>query len=200
MYAYLIGHVTDYNVEGIVVEANQIGWNVKVSEETKNYLLTQKGEVKIYTYTYVKEDCLSLFGFISKEELELFKKMISVSGIGPKGALAILSALPFEDLVFAIISGDAKSISKAQGIGAKTAQRLILELKDKLSAESVSAIAAEAGDVSFTEQSAIKEAIEACVALGYSYQEAARALKDIKDDSLRSIPDINLEIMNIILE
>ncbi|MBE5880536.1 MAG: Holliday junction branch migration protein RuvA [Lachnospiraceae bacterium] len=197
MYAYLIGHVTDYNVEGIVVEANQIGWNVKVSEETKNYLLTQKGEVKIYTYTYVKEDCLSLFGFISKEELELFKKMISVSGIGPKGALAILSALPFEDLVFAIISGDAKSISKAQGIGAKTAQRLILELKDKLSAESVSAIAAEAGDVSFTEQSAIKEAIEACVALGYSYQEAARALKDIKDDSLSTEEYVKLALKRL---
>ncbi len=197
MYAYLIGHITDYNVEGIVVEANQIGWNVKVSEETKNYLLTQKGEVKIYTYTYVKEDCLSLFGFISKEELELFKKMISVSGIGPKGALAILSALPFEDLVFAIISGDAKSISKAQGIGAKTAQRLILELKDKLSAESVSAIAAEAGDVSFTEQSAIKEAIEACVALGYSYQEAARALKDIKDDSLSTEEYVKLALKRL---
>ena len=197
MYAYLIGHVTDYNVEGIVVEANQIGWNVKVSEETKNYLLTQKGEVKIYTYTYVKEDCLSLFGFISKEELELFKKMISVSGIGPKGALAILSALPFEDLVFAIISGDAKSISKAQGIGAKTAQRLILELKDKLSPESVSAIAAEAGDVSFTEQSAIKEAIEACVALGYSYQEAARALKDIKDDSLSTEEYVKLALKRL---
>jgi len=197
MYAYLIGHVTDYNVEGIVVEANQIGWNVKVSEETKNYLLTQKGEVKIYTYTYVKEDCLSLFGFISKEELELFKKMISVSGIGPKGALAILSALPFEDLVFAIISGDAKSISKAQGIGAKTAQRLILELKDKLSAESVSAIAAEAGDVSFTEQSAIKEAIEACVALGYSYQEAAQALKDIKDDSLSTEEYVKLALKRL---
>lgn len=197
MYAYLIGHVTDYNVEGIVVEANQIGWNVKVSEETKNYLLTQKGEVKIYTYTYVKEDCLSLFGFISKEELELFKKMISVSGIGPKGALAILSALPFEDLVFAIISGDAKSISKAQGIGAKTAQRLILELKDKLSAESVSAIAAEAGDVSFTEQSAIKEAIEACVALGYSYQEAARALKDIKEDSLSTEEYVKLALKRL---
>lgn len=197
MYAYLIGHVTDYNVEGIVVEANQIGWNVKVSEETKNYLLTQKGEVKIYTYTYVKEDCLSLFGFISKEELELFKKMISVSGIGPKGALAILSALPFEDLVFAIISGDAKSISKAQGIGAKTAQRLILELKDKLSAESVSAIAAEAGDISFTEQSAIKEAIEACVALGYSYQEAARALKDIKDDSLSTEEYVKLALKRL---
>lgn len=197
MYAYLIGHITDYNVEGIVVEANQIGWNVKVSEETKNYLLTQKGEVKIYTYTYVKEDCLSLFGFISKEELELFKKMISVSGIGPKGALAILSALPFEDLVFAIISGDAKSISKAQGIGAKTAQRLILELKDKLSAESVSAIAAEVGDVSFTEQSAIKEAIEACVALGYSYQEAARALKDIKDDSLSTEEYVKLALKRL---
>ena len=140
---------------------------------------------------------MSLFGFISKEELELFKKMISVSGIGPKGALAILSALPFEDLVFAIISGDAKSISKAQGIGAKTAQRLILELKDKLSAESVSAIEAEAGDVSFTEQSAIKEAIEACVALGYSYQEAARALKDIKDDSLSTEEYVKLALKRL---
>ena len=184
MYAYLIGHVAEYNAEGIVIEANQIGWNVKVSEETKNLLSTRTGEVKVFTYTYVKEDCLSLFGFLSKEELELFKKMISVSGIGPKGALAILSALPFEDLVFAIISGDAKSISKAQGIGAKTAQRLILELKDKLSAESVSAVVSEVNETSVVTHTAKQEAIEACVALGYSYPEAARALKEIKDDSL----------------
>lgn len=184
MYAYLIGHVTEYNAEGIVIEANQIGWNVKVSEETKNLLSTRTGEVKVFTYTYVKEDCLSLFGFLSKEELELFKKMISVSGIGPKGALAILSALPFEDLFFAIISGDAKSISKAQGIGAKTAQRLILELKDKLSAESVSAVVSEVNETSVVTHTAKQEAIEACVALGYSYPEAARALKEIKDDSL----------------
>ncbi len=184
MYAYLIGHVTEYNAEGIVIEANQIGWNVKVSEETKNLLSTRTGEVKVFTYTYVKEDCLSLFGFLSKEELELFKKMISVSGIGPKGALAILSALPFEDLVFAIISGDSKSISKAQGIGAKTAQRLILELKDKLSAESVSAVVSEVNETSGVAHTAKQEAIEACVALGYSYPEAARALKEIKDDSL----------------
>lgn len=184
MYAYLIGHVTEYNAEGIVIEANQIGWNVKVSEETKNLLSTRMGEVKVFTYTYVKEDCLSLFGFLSKEELELFKKMISVSGIGPKGALAILSALPFEDLVFAIISGDAKSISKAQGIGAKTAQRLILELKDKLSAESVSAVVSEVNETSVVTHTAKQEAIEACVALGYSYPEAARALKEVKEDSL----------------
>ena len=184
MYAYLIGHVTEYNTEGIVMEANQIGWNVKVSEETKNLLASRSGEVKVYTYTYVKEDCLSLFGFLTKEELELFKKMISVSGIGPKGALAILSALPFEDLVFAIISGDSKSIAKAQGIGAKTAQRLILELKDKLSAESVAAVSSEVNTSSVFSQTAIQEAVEACVSLGYSYQEAARAMKEIKDDNL----------------
>lgn len=197
MYAYLIGHVTEYNSEGIVMEANQIGWNIKVSEETKNLLASRSGEVKVYTYTYVKEDCLSLFGFLTKEELDLFKKMISVSGIGPKGALAILSALPFEDLIFAIISGDSKSIAKAQGIGAKTAQRLILELKDKLSAESVAAVSLEVNTSSVFAQTAIQEAIEACVSLGYSYQEAARAMKEIKDDSLTTEEYVKIALKNL---
>ncbi len=184
MYAYFKGHVTEYTMDGIVLETNQIGRNIKVSEETKRLLSMREGEVKIYTYTYVKEDCFSLFGFLTKEELELFKKMISVSGIGPKGALAILSALSFDDLVFAILSGDAKSIAKAQGIGSKTAQRLILELKDKLSHDNVlQAVTNEVDSVSL-QQEPLREAIEACVALGYSYQEAARVMKEIKEENL----------------
>ena len=147
-------------------------------------LLSDKGHVDSYDIQLqaINETLKKIFD--CNNDFELFKKMISVSGIGPKGALAILSALPFEDLVFAIISGDAKSISKAQGIGAKTAQRLILELKDKLSAESVSAVVSEVNETSVVTHTAKQEAIEACVALGYSYPEAARALKEIKDDSL----------------
>lgn len=184
MYAYFKGHVTEYTSDGIVLETNQIGRNIKVSEETRNLLTMRDGEVKIYTYTYVKEDTFSLFGFLTREELELFKKMITVSGIGPKGALAILSALPFDELVFAILAGDAKSIAKAQGIGSKTAQRLILELRDKLTAESLPVLEGELRNHESKESVAMREAIEACVALGYSYQEAARAIKELGDQEL----------------
>ena len=127
MYAYFIGRVTEYTADGIVLEANNVGYNIKVTGETREILASRDGEVKVYTYTYVKEDTLSLFGFLTREELSLFEKMLTVSGIGPKGALAILAALPYDALIYAILTGDAKSISKAQGIGSKTAQRLIID-------------------------------------------------------------------------
>lgn len=188
MYAYFIGRVTEYATDCIVLETNQIGRNIYVSAHTMQRLHMLEGEVKIYTYTYVKEDAFSLYGFMTKEELELFKKMISVSGIGPKGALAILSAMSFDDLIFAILSGDAKSISKAQGVGAKTAQRLILELKDKVSSELADLPDVNGVDIMMqsSESSAMQEAIEACVALGYSHQEAVRAMREIKETNLTS--------------
>lgn len=136
-------------------------------------------EVKIHTYMNVKEDSISLFGFNTKEELLIFKKMIGVSGIGPKGALAILSTLSIDNLKLAIISDDAKAISKAPGIGVKTASKLILELKDKLSIDDYSN---EFGmevlnNSNNLEISAQKDAVEALVSLGYSSSAAYSAVK-----------------------
>lgn len=181
MYAYFIGKIAYMQADSVVMEVNNIGYNIKVSAVTVQNLSHMSGDVKLYTYTYVKEDALSLFGFLTKEELELFKMMITVNGIGPKGALAILSTMSVDTLRFAILSGDAKSIAKAPGIGAKTAERLIIDLKDKINAEDVFAI--EKGEavtgVVTAELPAKKEAIEALTALGYSATDAVKAVNMI---------------------
>lgn len=184
MYAYFKGKIATVSPEGIILENHGIGYHIKTTEETRNRLLSMGGEVKVHTYTYVKEDAFQLYGFLSEEELELFKKMITVSGIGPKGAMAILSVLPVDALLFAIISGDSKAISKAPGIGAKTAQRLILDLKDKVSAEDILPAGETQEMPVHTDSIARKEAVEALVALGYSQSEAARAVNEVKDGDL----------------
>ena len=137
MYAYFIGKIVSIQQDSVVMEVNHIGYNIKVSSGTIQNLGHMSGELKLYTYTYVKEDTLNLYGFLNRAELELFKQMITVNGIGPKGALAILSTMTVDALRFAILAGDSKSIAKSPGIGAKTAERLIIDLKDKINTEDV---------------------------------------------------------------
>lgn len=134
MYAY-IKESLQKNIDSIVVEAAGVGYLIYIPTQYFDMLPDEGEDVKIYTYLCVREDAMILYGFLSKDDLEIFKLLITVSGIGPKGGLAILSTLPADDLRFAILSGDSKAISKAPGIGAKTAQRVILDLKDKLSLE-----------------------------------------------------------------
>ena len=142
-------------------------------------------EVTIYTYLNVKEDAMQLYGFISREEQEMFELLIGVSGIGPKGALGILSALSTDTLRFAIYAQDAKTIAKAPGIGLKTAQKMILELKDKVSlADTLTEQSAEiAGTGAANSAASVNrtEAIEALTALGFSASEAVRAVSGVKD-------------------
>ena len=135
MYAYIKGELAEKNIDSIVVEAAGVGYLIYIPTQYFDMLPDEGEDVKIYTYLCVREDAMILYGFLSKDDLEIFKMLITVSGIGPKGGLAILSTLPADDLRFAILSGDSKAISKAPGIGAKTAQRVILDLKDKLSLE-----------------------------------------------------------------
>ena len=135
MYAYVKGELTEVTVDFIVIEAGGIGYRIFIPGKTFEYLPGIGEELKVYTYLHLREDVMILYGFLTKDDLELFKLLITVSGIGPKGGLAILSTLEADDLRFAVLSGDAKAIAKAPGIGAKTAQRVILELKDKLSLE-----------------------------------------------------------------
>ena len=135
MYAYLKGTLEEVTEDNIVVEVNGIGYNVKVSTNTADLLPGIGNEIKIYTYTLVREDTFSLYGFLTRDDLEIFKKLITVNGIGPKGGLAILSVMNADALRFAIMAGDAKSIAKAPGVGAKTAERVILDLRDKISLE-----------------------------------------------------------------
>ncbi len=187
MYAYIKGRLEEIADDAVVVEAGGIGYNIKVSTATTELLPSIGNEVKIYTYTLVREDAFSLFGFLQRDDLEIFKKLITVSGIGPKGGLAILSVMSADALRFAVMAGDAKAIAKAPGIGAKTAERVILELRDKISLEDTlkglgtpdGASRADNG-VQGGENQMRREAIEALVALGYSASDATAAVKKVE--------------------
>ena len=134
--------------------------------------------VRVFTYLNVREDAMQLFGFLTRDDLEVFKLLITVNGIGPKGGLAVLSTITTDDLRVAVISEDAKAISKAPGIGAKTAQKVIIELKDKLNLEDVLEPKLDA-NFQVNDNNSMSEAVMALVALGYSQADAYRAVKSI---------------------
>jgi Holliday junction DNA helicase RuvA len=182
MIAYIKGEIADITEDNLVLEANSIGYNIKISSGTAGMLPGIGEEVKIYTYTCVREDAFLLYGFLTKDDLDIFKKLITVNGIGPKGGLAILSVMSADSLRFAIISGDVKEISKAPGIGKKTAERVILDLRDKVSIEDTfvnKGMGGELSGASSGDTSSKNEAIEALTALGYSASEALKAVKQI---------------------
>ena len=181
MYAYIKGEIVDISEDNVVLECHDIGYNIKVPFSVIQQLPGIGSQVRIYTYTCVREDAFILYGFLTKDDLWIFKKLITVNGIGPKGALGILSVMRADDLRFAIIAGDSKAISKAPGIGAKSAERIILDLKDKITLEpdridQNDTIATSADPVN---SDARNEAIEAMTALGYSPSEALKAVKQI---------------------
>lgn len=180
MIAFVRGEIEDISEDNVVLDTGTIGYNIRISGQTAERLSGIGGEVKLYTYTCVREDAFLLYGFLSRDELEIFKKLITVNGVGPKGGLAILSVLSADDLRFAIMSGDAKAIAKAPGVGAKTASRVILDLKDKISIEDT-LIQKEINSYTHGEASidnhARNEAVEALVALGYSPSDALKAVK-----------------------
>lgn len=182
MYAYIKGELAEINTDHIVIEAGGIGYQVFISLQTFDYLPSVGEDLKIYTYLYLREDAMILYGFLTKDDLELFKLLISVSGIGPKGGLAILSTLEADDLRFAILSGDAKAISKAPGVGGKTAQRVILELKDKLSLEDAFEAKTEhvQKNVAAAGGSVKNDAVMALTALGYSSTESLKAVSAVE--------------------
>lgn len=184
MYAYIKGTLEEIDEDAVTVEAGGIGYNIRVSTTTADLLPGLGSEVKIYTYTLVREDAFQLFGFLTRDDLEIFKRLITVSGIGPKGGLAILSVMSADALRFAVMAGDAKAIAKAPGIGAKTAERVILDLRDKISIEdTLRGLSSSEASVGATdgigENQMRREAIEALVALGYSASDATAAVKKV---------------------
>ncbi len=197
MIAYLQGILADVGEEGIVLEVNHVGYNIKVPASLLDMLPGLGEEVKIHTYTCVREDSVSLFGFLEKADLDTFKQLITVNGVGPKAGLSILSALGAETFRLAVLSQDAKTIAKAPGIGAKTAQRIILDLKDKISLEDT-LVAREAADYAsgIADAAGIrKEAVEALVALGYSSAESLRAVKQVPDAEQKTVEQILKEAL-----
>ena len=192
MYSYIRGILTEIEEDKIVVEANGIGYNIYTTAQTFQYLPSMGEEVKVYTYLHLREDIMMLYGFLTKDDLKVFKLLIGVNGIGPKGALAILSVMTTDDLRFAVLGDDAKAIAKAPGVGAKTAQRLILELKDKLNLEDAfeQKLEHQAMTVSPKGNSVKNDAVQALVALGYSSSEALKAMNDIEITEETDVEDL----------
>lgn len=185
MLSYIIGEVAEISADTVVVENNGIGFNIKTSAMTIDSLPPVGDMVRIYTYLRVREDAMQIFGFLSKDELEVFKLLLNVNGIGPKGALGILSAISTDDLRFAVLSDDVNLIKSCPGVGAKTAQKLIIELKDKLRLEDAFEMAVNNNNKKNTVQDntviVMNEAVEALVSLGYSSKDAIAAVKKVEN-------------------
>lgn len=183
MISYIKGQLTEKSEDLIVVEAGSIGYNIHVPASVLEALPGLGTEVKIFTHFQVREDAMTLFGFLNRQDLEMFRQLLGVNGVGPKSALGILSALPPNELRMAVVTGDVKRLTKAPGVGNRTAQRIILDLKDKVSAEDILISVSDApvsGGVMAGVNEAGREAIEALTALGYSGTEAARAVKQVE--------------------
>ncbi len=184
MISYIKGELTEVFEDTVVVETNGIGYNIRVPGSVLDRLPSVGSSVRIYTYLYVKEDAMNLFGFLNRDDLSVFKLLLNVSGIGPKGALAILSTIGPDDLRFAVLSEDVKTISSAPGIGAKTAKRLIIELKDKLKLAEVFETALANKEEASSENDVLlarNEAVEALVALGYASAQAMKAVQQVEN-------------------
>ena len=184
MIGFIKGIVEYVSEECIVIDVNGVGYNIHVSSDTVSKMPGLGEEAKLFTYTSVREDAIWLYGFLTRKDLDIFKKCITVSGIGPKGALSILSVMDADSLRYAISSGDKKAISKAPGVGPKMAERLILELKDKISYDDVlidNEIANAGGKTMFADAQVpqVREAVEALVALGYGQTESIKAVSSI---------------------
>ncbi len=182
MIAYLNGILEAVSEESLVIDIGGIGYQVRVPQRVLEQLPSTGNPIKLHTYTYVREDALALYGFLTKDDLQMFQLLLGVSGVGPKGALGILSMFSAADFRLALLSQDTKTISKAPGIGAKTAQRILIDMKGKVSIEDTLGMEED----TFCQTSVAKggsrarnDAIEALTALGYSASEALRAVSSV---------------------
>ena len=190
MISFIKGKLVHIYENVIIVENNGIGYEIFVPVSVIGNMPLVGSEVMIYTYMHVREDALQLLGFLDRDTLEIFKLLITVSGIGPKGAIGVLGTLSADDIRYAVMAEDAKTIAKAPGIGAKTASKVVIELKDKLKMRDVAEnISSEIdGQQSIFDdggsKQAVSDAIEALVSLGYSATEATKAVRkaDAGDD------------------
>lgn len=203
MYSYIKGMVTDKTIDNkIILENNQIGYEINTSLNTISALPNEQTQVKIYTHLYVREDLYALYGFLTPDELKMFHLLISVSGIGPKAAVSVMSTMTASKFTLAIVTGDISTLTKAQGIGKKTAERVILELKDKLKKETeklnLNSVLIDL-DTETPESNVAQEALEALLVLGYSKDEALKTIQhnlkettEIEDLIKRSLKSLSM--------
>lgn len=186
MISFICGQVADTTENSVIIETGGIGYEVFMTGTAIEQAVRMGGKVKVHTYFHVREDAMQLYGFWNKDDLQMFRLLLGVNGIGPKAALGVLAGLTSDELRFAVLSDDVKALSKAPGIGKKTAQKLILELKDKLKLED-----AFEKKLAHEQEAAVlagadfhdgrQEAVEALTALGYSSSEALKAVRRVTD-------------------
>ena len=200
MISYIRGELVAVEEDKAIVDVNGVGFGIFMPAQSMNLLPALGEEVKLHTYMNVREDAMQLYGFLTRDDLQVFKLVIGVSGIGPKGGLGILSKLTADELRFAVMAHDVKTISSAPGIGKKTAEKLIIELKDKLSIEDV--LTRQEEEVVHTSAAASNqvqtEAVQALIALGYGNSEALKAVKKVaisEDTTVEAV--LKLALKNI---
>lgn len=185
MYDYINGIVAGKGHNELVVEAGGVGYSLYCSLNTMQDALPVGEMMRVYTYLNVTQDGITLFGFATKEEREMFLRLTTVSGIGPKTAIGILGSMSMRDLTLAIVMGDTAVLSRAPGIGKKTAQRIALELKEQISSDEVEGLSsfAPGAAAAVSQSDPITEAMIALQSLGYTQGEAMQALSSVKDKS-----------------
>ena len=196
MIAYIKGIVTHRLVEAVYVNVHDVGYRVYVPSSLQSQLQVGE-ETCLYTYTNVREDAIQLYGFLTIEDYELFLMLISVSGVGPKLGLGILSAISPDQFVGLIISGDTKGLQKLPGIGKKSAERLVLELKDKIESLGIAGTFTPSGTISALVKAPVgitEEVVEALMALGYSAQEVQPVVQDVYDGT-QEVPELLKQVL-----
>lgn len=201
MLSYVRGELVAIEEDKVIIDVSGVGFGVFMPAQSMNYLPMIGEEIRLHTYMNVREDAIQLYGFLTRDDLKVFKLLIGVSGIGPKGGLSILSQMSPDDLRFAVMANDAKTIAKAQGIGKKTAEKLIIELKDKLDIEDVLNKNGDDSNVVVSSNGSSEvqaEAVQALVALGYGSTDATKAVKKVSIDEETTVEDLlKLALKNI---
>jgi len=196
MYEYIKGIFKSIEKEYIVIECGNIGYKIFTSGSTISNMPAIDQQIKIYTHQIVREDFIGLYGFLTKDEISMFNLLISINGVGPKAALSLMSIANVSTLKYAIIIDDDKLITKAPGIGKKTAQRIILELKDKITVGGAMPKGTTISDIDIDNEK-LSEAVGALIALGYSDKEAEKAIE--KANRSNSVEDIIKECLKILM-
>lgn len=188
MISFIKGYVAETTENSVILETDSIGYEIFMTGTAIEETSRMQDKIKIYTYFHVREDTMQLYGFLSRDDLEMFRLLLNVNGIGPKAAMGVLAAITADELRFAVLSDDVKTISRAPGIGKKTAQKLILELKDKLKLEDAfeKKLDHQEENLSLADTSlrdSRQEAVEALTALGYSSTDALRAVRQVSEET-----------------
>jgi len=197
MYAYLKGIIADKGQNEVIIDVGGVGYQLSCSMTTLQEIPPVGESMKLYTYLSVREDAMELFGFATKEEKSMYLRLLSVSGIGPKVALSILGSMPLRDLTLAIVTGDITALSRAPGVGKKTAQRLALELKEKVDQSDLESVPQGGGSFTPIQEDAASEALAALQALGYTPAEAAKAISQVRGQSDSANELVRLALRNM---